>query len=82
MCYLKWGNLYKRFESDAYGFCDDMDCDLLQILHPQEIILMSGSVTFAGLSDLTKAVNCSCRIRLRRRRPAKLHDVLKNMNIL
>ena len=44
MCYLKWGNLYKRFESDAYGFCDDLDCDLLQILHPREIVLMSKNI--------------------------------------
>ena len=82
MFYLKWSNLYRRFESDAHGFCDELECDLLQILHPREIVLMSGSVTFAGLSGLTKAVNRSCRIRLRRRRPAKLHDVLKNTNIL
>lgn len=44
MFYLKWSNLYRRFESDAHGFCDELDCDLLQILHPQEIILMSQKI--------------------------------------
>ncbi len=44
MFYLKWSSLYRRFESYAYGFCDEMDCDLLQILHPQEIILMSKKI--------------------------------------
>ena len=51
MSYLKWSNLYRRFESDAYGFCDDLECDLLQILHPREIILMSRNIPDATLDE-------------------------------